>query len=213
MLTPCRNLGGRASLARRAELNGGFAFDSRPPAWQGSPPRNRDPQHILKGPPPLANPALGSKQVSPNCQAKFPDRTTRPAHCPKCDTEFDPDEAVRNRRVRARATTPEPEAEEEKRDDQVADDAEADGFEDEVDEVDTPNWTRFRSTIRSRPPTMTTIRSAPSPRRLRGPGRRLRRRGRSRGRGRRRALPRGRGRGRRVSTKPRSRCRAGKTTR
>ena len=73
----------------------------------------------------MANPELGSKQVCPNCQAKFYDLTKRPAHCPKCDTEFDPDEAVRNRRVRARAATPEPEAEEE-REDQVKGGGEAD---------------------------------------------------------------------------------------
>ena len=52
---------------------------------------------------PLANPELGAKQICPNCQAKFYDLQRRPAVCPKCGTEFDPDEAVRNRRVRARA--------------------------------------------------------------------------------------------------------------
>ena len=83
----------------------------------------------------MANPELGSKQICPNCQAKFYDLNKRPAHCPKCANEFDPDEAVRNRRVRARATTPEPEADEE-RDDQVKADAETD--EDEEDEVVTP---------------------------------------------------------------------------
>ncbi|WP_372781748.1 TIGR02300 family protein [Phenylobacterium sp.] len=85
----------------------------------------------------MANPELGSKQVCPNCQAKFYDLTKRPAHCPKCDTEFDPDEAVRNRRTRARAVVPEPEAEEE-RDDQVAADAEAEEEEEEEEEVVTP---------------------------------------------------------------------------
>ena len=84
----------------------------------------------------MANPELGSKQVCPNCQAKFYDLTKRPAHCPKCDTEFDPDEAVRNRRVRARAVAPEPEAEEE-RDDRVAADKDAED-EDEEEEVVTP---------------------------------------------------------------------------
>jgi uncharacterized protein (TIGR02300 family) len=67
----------------------------------------------------LANPELGSKQVCPNCQAKFYDLTRRPAHCPKCDTEFDPDEAVRNRRVRARSAAPEPEAEDEDEEEEV----------------------------------------------------------------------------------------------
>ncbi|MGZ6016204.1 MAG: TIGR02300 family protein [Phenylobacterium sp.] len=84
----------------------------------------------------MANPELGSKQVCPNCQAKFYDLTKRPAHCPKCDTEFDPDEAVRNRRVRARAVTPEPE-EADEREDQVAADTEAED-EDEEEEVVTP---------------------------------------------------------------------------
>jgi len=55
----------------------------------------------------LANPELGTKQICPNCQAKFYDLGKRPAHCPKCENEFDPDEAVRNRRVRARTIIPE----------------------------------------------------------------------------------------------------------
>lgn len=57
----------------------------------------------------MANPELGTKQICPNCQAKFYDLSKRPAHCPKCAHEFDPDEAVRNRRVRARTIVPEPE--------------------------------------------------------------------------------------------------------
>jgi len=80
----------------------------------------------------LANPELGTKQVCPNCQAKFYDLNKRPAHCPKCATEFDPDEAVRNRRVRARTIVPD--------DDQVEDqvaDKETDEDEDE-DEAATP---------------------------------------------------------------------------
>jgi uncharacterized protein (TIGR02300 family) len=51
----------------------------------------------------LALPELGAKQICPNCQAKFYDLGRRPAHCPKCGHDFDPDEAVRTRRVRARA--------------------------------------------------------------------------------------------------------------
>jgi len=88
----------------------------------------------------LANPALGSKQVCPNCQAKFYDLGRRPAACPKCQTEFDPDEAVRNRRVRARAVVPEHEADEE-REDQVRgkaaeiDEEEEEGVTPEIDEV------------------------------------------------------------------------------
>jgi len=55
----------------------------------------------------LADPQLGTKQICPNCQAKFYDLGKRPAHCPKCASEFDPDEAVRNRRTRARTIIPE----------------------------------------------------------------------------------------------------------
>lgn len=50
----------------------------------------------------MANPELGAKQVCPNCQAKFYDLNRRPAHCPKCDTEFDPEEALKNRRSAGR---------------------------------------------------------------------------------------------------------------
>jgi len=82
----------------------------------------------------LANPELGAKQICPNCQSKFYDLGRRPAHCPKCDTEFDPEEALKSRRVRARSTVPDYEAEEEKPAAAPAE-AEADGFEDEVDET------------------------------------------------------------------------------
>jgi len=54
----------------------------------------------------LADPQLGTKQICPTCQAKFYDLGKRPAHCPKCQSDFDPDEAVRNRRVRARTIIP-----------------------------------------------------------------------------------------------------------
>jgi uncharacterized protein (TIGR02300 family) len=60
----------------------------------------------------LANPELGAKQICPACSSKFYDLNRRPAHCPKCGTEFDPEEALRNRRVRTRAPLPEDEAEE-----------------------------------------------------------------------------------------------------
>jgi uncharacterized protein (TIGR02300 family) len=61
----------------------------------------------------LANPDLGTKQVCPNCQSKFYDLNRRPAHCPKCDTEFDPEEAVRSRRARTRSAAPDYEADDE----------------------------------------------------------------------------------------------------
>ena len=42
----------------------------------------------------MAVPELGTKQICPTCQAKFYDLGKRPAHCPKCGSEFDPDDAV-----------------------------------------------------------------------------------------------------------------------
>src|SRR5262249_17324451 len=124
-------IAGKRASERLANGTRDLAFDSRPPAWQGSPPF--DPA-ILRGTNPLANPELGPKQVCPSGQPKFYDLNKRPAHCPKCATEFGPDEAIRNRRVRARATTPEPEAEDE-REDQVAAGAAADEEEEEEDTV------------------------------------------------------------------------------
>ncbi|WP_397420695.1 TIGR02300 family protein [Phenylobacterium sp.] len=78
----------------------------------------------------MANPELGTKQICPNCQAKFYDLGKRPAHCPKCAHDFDPDEAVRNRRVRARSIVPEAEEAE----DQVVE-KETDEDEEEEDTV------------------------------------------------------------------------------
>lgn len=82
----------------------------------------------------MANPELGQKQVCPNCQAKFYDLGRRPAHCPKCGTDFDPEEALklRNRRGRPAGYPADDEAE-----DQVKDKA-ADGDEDEEEAVATP---------------------------------------------------------------------------
>jgi len=80
----------------------------------------------------LANPELGAKQICPTCSSKFYDLGRRPAACPKCGAEFDPEEALRNRRVRARTVVPEDDAEEEKP--VVAAEAE-DGFEAEPDEA------------------------------------------------------------------------------
>jgi len=80
----------------------------------------------------LANPELGAKQICPTCSTKFYDLGRRPAHCPKCGADFDPEEAIRNRRVRARTVVPEDDAEEEKP--AVAAEVE-DGFEAEPDEA------------------------------------------------------------------------------
>jgi uncharacterized protein (TIGR02300 family) len=80
----------------------------------------------------LADPALGSKHICPNCQAKFYDLNRRPAHCPKCESEFDPEEAVKFRRIRARTAGPDYDAEE--AEDQVK--AKAGGDEDELEDED-----------------------------------------------------------------------------
>jgi uncharacterized protein (TIGR02300 family) len=84
----------------------------------------------------LVNPELGAKQICPSCQTKFYDLGRRPAVCPKCGHSFDPEEALRSRRVRARTATPdyedEPELDPKKR---VAPDEDADGFEEEVEET------------------------------------------------------------------------------
>ena len=86
----------------------------------------------------MAKPELGQKQVCPNCQAKFYDLGRRPAHCPKCATDFDPEEALklRNRRGRpagyAADETPDEDAE-----DQV-DKKTAGDDEDEEDTTATP---------------------------------------------------------------------------
>lgn len=84
----------------------------------------------------MANPELGQKQLCPNCQAKFYDLNRRPAHCPKCDNEFDPmEEALKSRRVRRGAGY----AADEESEDQVADKAsDADEEEEDDGEVTTP---------------------------------------------------------------------------
>ena len=83
----------------------------------------------------MADPQLGQKQVCPNCQAKFYDLGRRPAHCPKCATDFDPEEALklRNRRGRPAGYPADDDGEDQVKDKKV------DGDEDEEDEsVKTP---------------------------------------------------------------------------
>jgi len=80
----------------------------------------------------LANPELGAKQICPTCSTKFYDLGRRPAVCPKCGSEFDSEEALRNRRVRVRAIAPDEDAEQ----DTPAPGADVeDGFEAEADEA------------------------------------------------------------------------------
>ena len=85
----------------------------------------------------MADPALGTKQICPNCTAKFYDLMKRPAHCPRCSFEFDPEEAVRTRRARVRTTAPDYEDTDEEAEDQVKAKAPVDEDEEEP-EVVTP---------------------------------------------------------------------------
>ena len=94
---------------------------------KGAPPKPA-PQEA----PTLANPELGAKQICPTCSSKFYDLTRRPAHCPKCGSEFDPEEALRSRRVRPRGPLPEEEVEEVKPAEAETDE---DGFEAEPDDA------------------------------------------------------------------------------
>jgi uncharacterized protein (TIGR02300 family) len=82
----------------------------------------------------LASPELGAKQVCPACQTKFYDLGRRPAVCPKCAAAFDPEEALRSRRVRARSTPADYEADEETPE-KKRPAPEAEGFEDEAEET------------------------------------------------------------------------------
>jgi uncharacterized protein (TIGR02300 family) len=91
----------------------------------------------------VADPALGTKQVCPNCTAKFYDLNKHPAHCPRCDTEFDQEEVVRTRRSRVRTTAPDYEDTDEEAEDQVKgktggedeDEEEPETITPEIDEV------------------------------------------------------------------------------
>jgi uncharacterized protein (TIGR02300 family) len=85
----------------------------------------------------VADPALGTKQICPNCTAKFYDLNNRPAHCPKCANEFDPEEALKTRRTRVRSTVPDYEDHDEEAEDQVKA-KEVSDDEDEEPEIITP---------------------------------------------------------------------------
>jgi len=86
----------------------------------------------------VADPALGTKQICPNCTAKFYDLNKHPAHCPRCDFEFDQEEIVRTRRSRVRTTEPDYEDTDEEAEDQVKGKAPGDEDEDEEAEVSAP---------------------------------------------------------------------------
>ena len=101
-----------------------------------SPPtRGKDPplaKNRTEGSQLLAKPELGEKQICPSCGAKFYDLTRRPARCPKCATEFDPEEVVKTRRSRPRSAADD--HDEDVRDKPEAEDAEAEVEVEEVDE-------------------------------------------------------------------------------
>ena len=88
----------------------------------------------------MADPALGQKQICPNCQTKFYDLTKRPAHCPNCSFEFDPEEALKSRRARPRTVIRDEEPDEAEAKPVRDEEAEAFGEEDqettpEIDEA------------------------------------------------------------------------------
>ena len=83
----------------------------------------------------MAIPELGAKQICPTCQAKFYDLGRRPAVCPKCHASFDPEEAVRSRRVRSRTLVPDYEADDEDTNKVKKVDEAEEGFEEEADET------------------------------------------------------------------------------
>ena len=82
----------------------------------------------------MANPELGAKQICPTCQTKFYDLGKRPAHCPKCGADFDPEEALRSRRTRTRGGTPDYDREE--TEDKVKEADAEDTDTDELEEAD-----------------------------------------------------------------------------
>lgn len=86
----------------------------------------------------MADPALGTKQVCPNCTAKFYDLNKHPAHCPRCDTEFDQEEVVRTRRSRVRTAPADYEDTDEETEDLAKAKAAAEEDEDEEPEIVTP---------------------------------------------------------------------------
>jgi uncharacterized protein (TIGR02300 family) len=86
----------------------------------------------------VADPALGTKQVCPNCTAKFYDLNKHPAHCPRCDTEFDQEEVVRTRRSRVRTTAPDYEDTDEESEDQVKGKTSGEDEDEEEPETITP---------------------------------------------------------------------------
>ena len=84
----------------------------------------------------MANPELGAKQICPNCQSKFYDLGKRPAHCPKCETEFDPEEALRSRRTGRRGAVPDYDRDDAAEKAKAAEAEDADTADEEEEEAD-----------------------------------------------------------------------------
>ena len=89
----------------------------------------------------MADPELGTKQVCPECEAKFYDLNKRPATCPKCGHSFDPaDETVQAARTKVRTKAAQEAVPE---DDDEDDDEDWDEDDDEYDDDDLDedeNW-------------------------------------------------------------------------
>ena len=86
----------------------------------------------------MAHKNLGRKRRCASCGIKFYDLTKTPAICPACGTEFDPEVLLKSRRGRAAAKVDEaktPSKEEDVNDDDVAEKAQNDEFENDDDEV------------------------------------------------------------------------------
>lgn len=49
----------------------------------------------------MAKATLGTKRICPSCAARFYDLDRNPITCPKCASEFEPEDFVKSRRSRA----------------------------------------------------------------------------------------------------------------
>jgi uncharacterized protein (TIGR02300 family) len=86
----------------------------------------------------VAKAELGEKQTCPGCTKKFYDLRRRPAHCPHCGTEFDPDDdSIKLKRVRTRPVNYETDYEDEEEDApaKVVAEGADDASEEETEEV------------------------------------------------------------------------------
>ncbi|WP_308238097.1 TIGR02300 family protein [Phenylobacterium sp. J367] len=138
-LKPCAAMPEIRASACLPFPRGGIALTAAPPRGKGA--RFSKTPCLKEGRLPWPILSWAPSKSAPHCQAKFYDLNKRPAHCPKCGTDFDPDEAVRNRRVRARAIVPEADTDDEResqvrgKDTESEDEEEDDAVTPELDEV------------------------------------------------------------------------------